>query len=68
LSPLKAPKIPIGFKISDLSNIEKRKNSTSQGKLHKVKKVIPVNKVKYIKLKADSIEKTAQIPKPPLAK
>jgi hypothetical protein len=54
--------------MGDLGNFEKRKNSTSQGKFHKVKKVIPINKVKYVKLKADSIEKAAQIPKPPLAK
>lgn len=33
LSPLKAPKIPAGFKLTDLIDIEKRKNSASLGKL-----------------------------------
>lgn len=42
--------MPAAFKVTDFGALNKRKNCASLSKLQKTKKVIPIAKVKYVKL------------------
>ena len=79
MSPLKGPKIPAVFKVSEQSaQMEQRRMAHSVSQEKKPKKIIQANKITYVKLKTvpESIaaEKAADkpfdktMPKPPLAK